>query len=469
MGDRDRPITPPLSPAEQRGSATSAAAAERRGERIAEEEAGAPIFGGFAGAFSEVLENRRAGRAVTAQMDLGIVKVAMAIAWKEVSDDPIPSDLVARIGRARDSAEIRAVRDLIVDRLGDDGEEWFRSFFLALDRNETGQLDLAFIKNRDTGQYQTTGGQVIDPALVGAETDEEASALFDDIFGEIPTDLSIELDLPFIGGRPGPETVREGQPFFEPEGSFQPGRVPGEAPGQARGAREGRRDTRQRYHLGFDSSPASWAPSRRIILKDSLVQAGYLDPDQMTGGATWAFPEMSAMALLADEANGIGDPWQIQLDRVKNNPSEAAKRRAKGRAGADRRPFVAPAFLKPDMATLSQSVKQSVRQRLGREPTSLEMGELIETLGVDFRAEFGAQVAALRSEFDATTRAIETDEPQAAGTVQSVNPAARFAEHFDERFAGEIDVRKRGAALNQREAIGAATMSMVDGLIGSRR
>jgi hypothetical protein len=53
--------------------------------------------------------------------------------------------------------------------------------------------------------------------------------------------------------------------------------------------------------------------------------------------------------------------------------------------------------------------------------------------------------------------------------VQDVNPAARFAEHFDQRFAGEIDVRKRGAALNQREAIGAATMSMVDGLIGSRR
>jgi hypothetical protein len=174
------------------------------------------------------------------------------------------------------------------------------------------------------------------------------------------------------------------------------------------------------------------------------------------------------MAALADESNGAGVPWNLQLAKVAANPSEAAKRRAKGRV-SDRRPFVAPAFLKPDMATLSQAVKQSVRQRLGREPTGDEMGELIDTLGTDYRAEFGAQVAALRSEFDATTRAIDTDVAQSSGTVQSVNPAARFAEHFDERFGGEIDVRKRGAALNQREAIGAATLNMVDGLIGGRR
>jgi hypothetical protein len=177
---------------------------------------------------------------------------------------------------------------------------------------------------------------------------------------------------------------------------------------------------------------------------------------------------MSAMAVLADEANGIGDPWQIQLDRVRGDPSEAAKRRAKG-AGADRAPFTAPAFLAPDMATLTQAVKQSVRQRLGREPTALEMGELIATLDTDYTAEFGVQVAALRSEFDARERGFETDEPQAAGSFRSVNPADRFAEHFEERFAGEIDVRERGAALNQREAIGAATLNMVDGLIGGRR
>ena len=479
MGDRDRPTTPPLSPAERRGSATSEAADEARARRGG---AGPGISPGLGGSIRALFFGSRADQLATAQMNLAMVKVAMAVAWNEVSDEPIPADLKAEIGRARDSAEIRAVRDRIVDRLGDDGEAWFRSFFLNIDRNETGQLDLAFIKDKTTGLYQTTRGEVIDPALVGAESDQEVTSLFDELRGGAPEGALVEVELPFIGGRPGPETVREGQPFFEPEGfplddpadvgitrQLLRGAEPG-ITGVPQAIRNAQLlQPRQRYHLGFDWSPASWDAQRRIILKDSLVRAGYLDPDQQAGGATWAFAEASAMALLADESNGAGVPWNLQLAKVAANPSEAAKRRAKGRAGADRRPFVSPAFLEPDMATLSQAVKGSVRQRLGREPTAREMGELIATLDTDYTAEFGVQVAALRSEFDATTRAIETDEPQAAGSFRSVDPSARFAEHFDQRFAGEIDVRERGAAVNQREAIGAATMSMVDGLIGSRR
>ncbi len=397
-------------------------------------------------------------------------KATMFAAWLETTSERMPTHLQASIGAAETIEALRQVMLLIMDSLGDDGQAFFDRYEEFTRTSVVGDLGEGFIYEKDDeGNFvNLVTGEVLDTETIQAQLGSGGSSgLVAAISAPPGEDLIALLDLPFIGGRPGPGTVPEDRPVFEPEGFplFEDASIGA----ILRGDPSQFLEPRQRYHLGFDWSPASWDASRRVILKDSLVRAGYLDPDQQAGGATWAFAEASAMAALADEANGIGTTWNQQLAKVAADPSEAAKRRAKGRAGADRRPFVSPAFLKPDMATLSQAVKESVRQRLGREPTGAEMGELVETLGVDFRAEFGAQVAALRSEFDATTRAIETDEPQAAGTVQSVNPAARFAEHFDQRFAGEIDVRKRGAAVNQREAIGAATLNMVDGLIGGRR
>ncbi len=413
-------------------------------------------------------------------------KATLSAAWLETTSVRMPAHLQASLAAAETLEALRQVMNLLMEVLGDDGAAFFELYQEFSQSSVIGEEGEGFVYEKDDeGNFvNKLTGDILDTEQIQAAlgVDNEEGLLSSIIGGAPGEDPGALLDLPFIGGRPGPGTVPEDQPLFEPPG------VPLDDPDNVgitnqllRGAEPGItglpqriRNAQllqpvQRYHLGFDWSPASWDQQRRIILKDSLVRAGFLDPDQMTGGATWAFPEASAMALLADESNGAGIPWNIQLAKVAANPSEAAKRRAKGRAGADRRPFVAPAFLAPDMDTLTQAVKGSVRQRLGREPTAKEMGELIATLDTDYSAEFGVQVAALRSEFDATTRAIDTDEPQAAGSFRSVDPSARFAEHFDKRFAGEIDVRKRGAAVNQREAISAATMSMVDGLIGGRQ
>ena len=408
----------------------------------------------------------------TGQQKLTKTKATLSAAWLETTTTRMPAHLQASMAAAETIEALRQVMLNLMEILGDDGQAFFETYEDFTRTTVVGERGEGFVYEKDEeGNFvNTVTGEVLDTeATQAALGTDNAEGLLSSIIGGLPVgeDLGALLDLPFIGGRPGPGTVPEDRPVFEPQGF--PFEETASVGALLRGDPLQQLEPRQRYHLGFDWSPASWDAQRRVILKDSLVRAGYLDPDQQAGGATWAFAEASAMAALADESNGLGVPWNLQLAKVAANPSEAAKRRAKGRALSDRRPFVAPAFLKPDMATLSQAVKESVRQRLGREPTGAEMGELVETLGIDFRAEFGAQVQALRSEFDATTRAIETDAPQAAGTVQSVNPAAQFAEHFDKRFAGEIDVRKRGAAVNQREAIGAATLSMVDGLIGGRR
>lgn len=409
---------------------------------------------------------------------LTLTKATLAAAWVETTNVRMPANMQASLASSETIDQLRQVMLQLMDILGDDdGAAFFTKYTELTSVAVIGPAGGGFIYEQDDeGNFvNTVTGEVLDTEAVQTQLGVASTeGLIDAIIGGLPDEDPGELlELPFIGGRPGPETVLGDRPVFEPQGidfgGTRVGRFATQERIQGFGDALERGDVRQRYHLGFDWSPASWDGARRVTLKDSLMRAGYLDPDQAAGGAVWAFAEASAMAILADESNGLGVPWNVQLGQVANNPSEAAKRRAKGRAAADRRPFVAPAFLKPDIATLSQAVKQSVRQRLGREPTGLEMGELVSQLGIDYRAEFGAQVTALRSEFAATTRAIETDEPQAAGEVRAVDPSARFAEAFEERFAGEIDVRKRGAALNQRRAIGAATLSMVDSLIGSRR
>ncbi len=299
--------------------------------------------------------------------------------------------------------------------------------------------------------------------------DSITASLFEDVIADAP-EAPEEFDrlLPFsLPTGISPAVDEAGVPLFDPVGVFEPGRVPGERGAQARGAREGRREFKLRYRQGTEWGMAAWDPIRRVIVKDTMIKAGFLDPDEAASGGTWAFAEASGMRALMEDSNATGVTWQSHLDRVAANPSLAAIERAKGRLGAaGRAPFVAPPFLKPDQATLSQAVKQAVRSRLGREPTASDMGDLIERLGVDYRAEYGAQVQAARAQFDATTRAIDTDAAQSAGEIQTVDPSARFAEFFESRFSNEIAFGERREELNDRQAVGRATLHMVDSIIG---
>jgi hypothetical protein len=403
------------------------------------------------------------------EANLGRAKATVAAAWIESTDEVMPGDVQQVIQSATTAGELRRAVGIAMDRLGPGADAFFAAYVrLASSAATVGPVGegVGYSKDAEGNFVNDVTGDILDTEQIQTQVGTAAENLIDAILGAAPeAGPTVTLELPFIGGLPDESTVAEDRPAFDPAGVFEPGIVPGEAPGQARGAREGRRDFKQRYRLGANWGPAGWDPARRTVTKDLLVRGGYLDPDDMTGGGTWAYAEASAMGALMEEANAIGITWESQAGRVASDPSEAAKRRARGTTGG-RAPFVAPPYLKPDQATLSQAVKQAVRNKLGREPTARDMGDLIEQLGVDYRAEYAAQVAAARAQFDATTRALDTDTAQSSGTVQTVDPSARFAEHFESRFAPEIAFKDRREDLNQREAVGRATLNMVDSLIG---
>jgi hypothetical protein len=219
----------------------------------------------------------------------------------------------------------------------------------------------------------------------------------------------------------------------------------------------------QRYHYGFQWEPASWDPVERARIKDRLVKAGLLDEDDRSNGSGWSHFEAEAFGNLAKFANGTGEMWSFALGELERNPVGGGD---SGGGRAPRAPFVAPSYLAPDMDLLKQAVKDSVRGRLGREPTAAEMGQLIVGLDSDYRSAYDVQVQASRSEYDATTRAIDTETAQSGGEFRNVDPASSFAERFELRFDNEIGFKKRRDDLNTRQSYTDATMRMIDSMVG---
>jgi len=220
----------------------------------------------------------------------------------------------------------------------------------------------------------------------------------------------------------------------------------------------------QRYHYGFQWEPASWDPVEVARVKDRLIEAGLLDEEDRSSGGGWSHYEAKAFESLAIFANGTGEVWSSALGELERNPVGGGGGATTVRRQRD--PFVAPSYLAPDMDILKQAVKDSVRGRLGREPTGGEMSQLIVGLDQDYRSAYDVQVQASRSEYDATTRAIESGAEQSGGEFRNVDPASSFAERFESRFDNELGFKKRRDDLNTRQSYTDATMRMIDSVVG---
>jgi len=90
-----------------------------------------------------------------------------------------------------------------------------------------------------------------------------------------------------------------------------------------------------------------------------------------------------------------------------------------------------PAYLAPDYAELSQAVKLTFEDKLGRTPSDAEIELLSTKMKADHRGEFDAQAQAQQLQFFASGGG-------SAGTVQDVNYAARFQEDFADKYSAEL-------------------------------
>lgn len=276
-----------------------------------------------------------------------------------------------------------------------------------------------------TGQpvvQDTLSGQIIEGDLAG-----EFIASLPPPEGEAP---DVE---PFIGGFPTGEPG--GLPLFRPL-------IDREATALAGGPFRGR--SRQVTMLGTPPRYYEWdawrmfagrSPEYIAQVKQAMIAAGLVDEDGAGPLGHWRVADSQTMYAVMAEANASGKTWDTVLQEY------AASYDPQSRAEAWRaaNPFVAPVFRAPDYASLRQAVRQAIDAQLGRSPKDYELALLADEMRADFNRAHASEVAAARASYEAQARAVETEEPQAAGTVQDVDPLARMRERLLERYQAEIE------------------------------
>ena len=191
-------------------------------------------------------------------------------------------------------------------------------------------------------------------------------------------------------------------------------------------------------------------PAYITMVQNSLVEAGLLRDTDVVDGV-WTGDAAKAMNDAMFEANITGGSMDW-VDIVKARAEGVASAKARFGSGAGRvvaRPrLVLPAFREPDYAQLQVEVRDALRSRLGRDPLDYEMALLAEELNQNYRAEYDAQVAALKQEFHAGNRVLKGGIAS-GGTVQDVNPRARLLQQIEEKYGAEIELNEDRLAERQ--------------------
>ena len=174
-----------------------------------------------------------------------------------------------------------------------------------------------------------------------------------------------------------------------------------------------------------------------------------------------------AFGYLLQMANSSGQDWAREMSSLEQiqaeDPEGWAERMGMGGGEDDGpAPFVAPEYTAPDYATLAQTVKDQMRDALGRDPDEDEMALLTAELSGWDRADYEADVAGQRAQYEAQVAAGEDGTAGlGGGTVQSIDPVARFRESFESKFAGELrGIERTEEAAETGEMVRGATSTL---------
>ncbi len=255
-------------------------------------------------------------------------------------------------------------------------------------------------------------------------------------------DFLAELETLFAGGQQLPAAEILGG-FWGGDPASQPGAggvpyAPGQSPAPV-------------YYEGSEADTLRKMNTEQLArFQDALVANGLVReviPGRLDDST------LQGMSSLMSVANRQAVRWEEVLDGIV---------RAGGLSGATKtaEEFEPRPYLKPDYASLAQEVKATFRQRLGRDPDEYEMQQLTGEL-----TGFHALEHEYANEFDRIQHdQAATPGVQAGGTVGRVDPAARFAELFESKYANELDfVEDKDDAVMSREVVqsGADTLSQM--------
>lgn len=295
--------------------------------------------------------------------------------------------------------------------------------------------DLASTPGIEDRLIEITGYSTIDEMIesaVQAAADAAAAGLPPPNLDEMLRPVLADLESAAAQLAPSPIGVPDD--FEAVTGTAPPGAMRfGEADPRSSGRIQ---KVKPRYFEGDQLTPAGQDPAAIGRIQARLVEAGLLDPDGYWAGF-WDSATSDAYLGVLGYANQRGSSADQALsDLIASVPDSVKEARNRAKLA---KVFVADPFVEPDKATLAQDVKAMFRQKVGRDPRPDELAEMSSALGSDYRAAYDAQVAAERSLFEAEQQAAETGVPQTAQAFSSVDPSARFAQLFDERYGPEMD------------------------------
>ena len=207
--------------------------------------------------------------------------------------------------------------------------------------------------------------------------------------------------------------------------------------------------------------------------QDKMVRAGYMKEDQNTG--LMDTKTIDTLERVMYEANTNGKTWRNwSLDVAEAGDELAANEDASAKEARLKAigPFQRKTYLEPDYATLATTAKNAMERELGRQINDWEMQFLVDQQEDDYRGDFDASESARLNDYQAQVRAVEDDletgDTYGGGTVQDVDPGARFQQTFEAKFSKEIARKKKTVNAEERASTMMQGLNNAMSAIGGR-
>ena len=219
-------------------------------------------------------------------------------------------------------------------------------------------------------------------------------------------------------------------------------------------------------------------PDTVIRIQEQMIRAGLVEGSiggrQFSMGSRDEHTER-ALRYVMSQANNDGHTWMVSLAKLAiqgDEDKEKADADSKQSALDALGPFRRNAYLAPDYATLANRAKKAMEDELGRPINDWELELLTDDMQGNYRKEHNASESVRRINYDADVRAIEQDltagDVVGGGTVQDVDPIARFQETFDTQFENEIGRRDKTVEAGTRSDRLMQGLNNAMGAIGGR-
>jgi len=194
-----------------------------------------------------------------------------------------------------------------------------------------------------------------------------------------------------------------------------------------------------RNHVLFNMTPPQVE-----AFQNQAIDAGLINPD-IAGFALGSRGQQTidAMETTMVYANNMGRDWRGAVEQLASEWQGKLRAIEAEKDRENQRLYSPQPFMALDTAFTAQTVKEDIRKRLGREPNQAELQMLQGYIQSQYRTAYEENERVLRADYAAEGRAIEDKTEQDAVSGVQVDWGARFAEEFEDRYASELDRKKR--------------------------